>query len=110
MHNDIFYALADSTRRSILEMLAATNEMPASEIHSKFKTSPQAISQHLKILRETNLICMEKRAQQRIYRINIDTLSQFEEWSKKVTQLWTNRLDAMEAVLKAEMAKGQKTD
>lgn len=110
MPNDIFSALADPTRRSILEMLAGNDELPASEIHDKFRVSPQAISQHLKILREANLVHVEKRAQQRIYRINTETMVQFEEWSKSMRQLWSRRLDAMEAVLKAEMAKNQKTD
>lgn len=96
--------LADPTRRSILEILAATGELSASEIHNKFKSSPQAISQHLKILRETNLVYMEKRAQQRIYRINTETLTRFDEWTKNMRQLWSHRLDAMEAVLKVEMA------
>ncbi len=110
MPNDIFSALADPTRRSIIEMLAEHDELPASEIHDKFQVSPQAISQHLKILREANLVHVEKRAQQRIYRINTDTMVHFEEWSKSMRQRWSRRLDAMEAVLKAEMAKNQKTD
>ncbi|WP_420832528.1 metalloregulator ArsR/SmtB family transcription factor [Paenibacillus periandrae] len=49
---DIFSALADPTRRRILEMLADHDGFPASEIHNQFQVSPQVISQHLKILRE----------------------------------------------------------
>ncbi len=108
MPNDIFSALADPTRRSIIEMLAEHDGLPASEIHDKFKISPQAISQHLKILRETNLVHMEKRAQQRIYRINTEAMAQFEEWIKSMRQRWSRRLDAMEAVLKGEMEKMKK--
>ena len=105
---DIFSALADPTRRSILEMLAGNDEFPASEIHDKFQVSPQAISQHLKILREANLVHVEKRAQQRIYRINTDTMVELEQWSKSMRHRWSSRLDKMEAVLKAEMNKQAK--
>jgi DNA-binding transcriptional ArsR family regulator len=105
---DIFSALADPTRRSIIEMLAENDELPASEIHNNFKVSPQAISQHLKILREANLIRVEKRAQQRIYRINTDTMVELEEWSKSMRHRWSRRLDALDAVLKAEMKKAVK--
>lgn len=105
---DIFSALADGTRRSILEMLAGNVELSASEIHAKFQVSPQAISQHLKILREANLIHMEKRAQQRIYRINTDAMVELEEWSKSMRRRWSRRLDTLDAVLKAEMKKNAK--
>jgi DNA-binding transcriptional ArsR family regulator len=108
MPTDIFSALADPTRRSILEMLAGNDEFPASEIHDKFQVSPQAISQHLKILRESNLVHVEKRAQQRIYRINTDTMVELEEWSKSMRLRWSRRLDALDAVLKAEMKKNVK--
>jgi DNA-binding transcriptional ArsR family regulator len=108
MPSDIFSALADPTRRSILEMLAGNDELPASEIYNKFQVSPQAISQHLKILREANLVHVEKRAQQRIYRINTDAMVELEEWSTGMRHRWNRRLDAMEAVLKAEMKKNAK--
>jgi DNA-binding transcriptional ArsR family regulator len=109
MPTDIFSAIADPTRRSILELLAGNDEFPASEIHDKFQVSPQAISQHLKILREANLVLVEKRAQQRIYRINPDAMVQFEEWSKSMRNRWSRRLDRMDAVLKAEMKKNVNT-
>jgi DNA-binding transcriptional ArsR family regulator len=105
MPSDIFSALADPTRRKILEMLADHPEFPASEIHNWFQVSPQAISQHLKILREANLVHVEKRAQQRIYRINTETMAQLEEWSNQMKQRWSRRLDTLEAVLKEEMRK-----
>ncbi len=109
MPNDIFSALADPTRRRILEMLADHEEFSASQIHEQFQVSPQAISQHLKILLEANLIQVEKRAQQRIYRIDTDAMVQFEEWSKSMRHRWSRRLDTFEAVMKAEMAKAAET-
>jgi DNA-binding transcriptional ArsR family regulator len=109
MPNDIFSALADPTRRRILEMLADNDEFSASQIHEQFQVSPQAVSQHLKILLEANLIHVEKRAQQRIYRINTDAMVELEDWSKSMRHRWSRRLDTLEAVLKAEMAKSAKT-
>jgi DNA-binding transcriptional ArsR family regulator len=109
MPTDIFSALADPTRRRILEMLADHEEFAASEIHDQFQVSPQAISQHLKILREANLINVEKRAQQRIYRMNTDAMVELEEWSKSMRHRWSRRLDTLEAVLKTEMKKTAKT-
>jgi DNA-binding transcriptional ArsR family regulator len=109
MPNDIFSALADPTRRRILEMLADHEEFAASEIHDQFQVSPQAISQHLKILREANLINVEKRAQQRIYRMNTDAMVELEEWSKSMRHRWSRCLDTLEAVLKTEMKKTAKT-
>ncbi|MFD0711715.1 ArsR/SmtB family transcription factor [Paenibacillus sp. GCM10027626] len=109
MPNDIFSALADPTRRRILEMLADNEEFPASQIHDQFEVSPQAISQHLKILLEAKLILVEKRAQQRIYRINTATMVEFEDWSRNMRRRWSQRLDTFEAVMKSEIAKAAKT-
>ncbi|KOP68204.1 hypothetical protein AMS62_25350 [Bacillus sp. FJAT-18019] len=105
MPADIFSALADPTRRKILEMLADHDGYPASDIHNQFHISPQAISQHLKILREANLVHMEKKAQQRIYRINTGSVAELEDWLHSMKQRWSSRLDALDAVLKAEMEK-----
>ena len=83
---DKFTALADPTRRDIIEMLAIHGQLCASEISDKFQVSPSAISQHLKVLREANLVRMEKRAQQRIYRINRATMVELEAWARQLTQ------------------------
>ena len=103
MTADIFSALSDPTRRSIVEILSNSEYLNASEIYENFEISPQAISKHLKILRESNVVLMEKRAQQRLYRINADTLQQVEEWVQNVSHRWTKRLDALDTVLKLEM-------
>jgi len=99
---DVFYALADPTRRKILELLASQGELPASEIYANFNASPPAISQHLKVLREAGLVKMEKRAQQRIYQINPQAMLELEDWTKQLAQLWNQRLDALDELLKIE--------
>ncbi len=99
---DIFSALADPTRRKILEMLAQEGQLSAKEITEKFLISPPAISQHLKVLREARLVEVEKRAQQRIYRINPDAMLELEDWARQINDLWNQRFDALERVLAAE--------
>ncbi len=103
---DMFVALADPTRRSILELLANSGELSATAIYEQFPISPQAVSQHLKVLREANLVEMEKHAQKRLYRLNPQTLSQFEAWVQQMQQRWSERFDALDTVLESEKQKG----
>ncbi|MBE7557000.1 MAG: winged helix-turn-helix transcriptional regulator [Anaerolineales bacterium] len=102
---DKFSALADPTRRLILEMLARSGQLSATEISDQFQVSPSAISQHLKVLREANLVLMEKRAQQRIYQINRETVVELEAWAKQLAQQWDERFEALDEVLEAEKKK-----
>lgn len=99
---DMFVALADPTRRNILELLASSGELTATAIYERFPVSPQAVSQHLKVLREARLVDMEKRAQRHLYRLNPHTLSEFETWVQNMQQRWSERFDALDVVLKNE--------
>ena len=101
----MFVALADPTRRAILEILASNGELSATAIYKHFSVSPQAISQHLKVLREANLVVMEKRAQKHLYRLNQETLSQFETWVQRTRQRWEERFSALDTVLEREKQK-----
>lgn len=98
-------ALADPTRRNILELLAINGELAATAIYERFPVSPQAISQHLKVLREANLVEMEKRAQKHVYRLNPQTLSQFEAWIQQTRQMYEDRFSTLDAVLESEKQK-----
>ncbi len=102
---DMFVALADPTRRNILELLASRGELSATAIYERFPVSPQAVSQHLKVLREAHLVEMEKRAQKRVYRLNPQTLSQFEAWVQHTKQMWEERFAALDTVLEREKKK-----
>lgn len=102
---DIFSALADHTRRNIIEMLAANGQLSASQIFDKFPVSHPAISQHLKVLRDTELVKMEKRAQQHIYEINPEKVQEIAGWVKKMMLLWNERFDALDKILAAEKKK-----
>ena len=107
-HMDMFVALSDPTRRAILELLAGCGELTATVIYGHFPVSPQAISQHLKVLREAKLVVMEKHAQQHLYRLNPQTLSQFETWVQQTRQRWEERFSALDEVLAdAQQKQGQ---
>lgn len=95
---DVFYALAEPNRRNIIETLASQGELSASAIADKFKITSAAISQHLKVLREANLVRVEKRAQQRIYSLNPDTVRQLEQWA----QMMSESYDKLDELLKAD--------
>ena len=106
---DKFYALSDPTRHKIIEMLAHQGPLKATEICEAFQISPQGISQHLKVLREAELVRVEKRAQQRIYHINADALLEVENWARQMTQMWDERFTALDRMLQEaqEKLKGQ---
>ena len=106
---DKFHALAEPTRRKIIEMLAREGGLSATEICEKFQVSPSAISQHLKVLREASLVQMEKRAQQRIYRINPDAMLELQDWVRQLTMLWNQRFDALDRVLEEEKRKSSQS-
>ena len=105
---DMFSALGEPNRRTIVELIARRGELTASEISDKFSISPQAISQHLKILREAKILKMEKQAQSRIYSINPSAMRSLEEWVKKMTQIWDTRFAALDKVLENEKKKIKK--
>src|SRR6266700_7869621 len=105
MFMDLFVALSDPTRRAILQILATHGELSATDIYEQFSVSPQAISQHLKVLREAHLVVMEKHAQKHLYRLNPQTLSQFEAWVQHMRQRWEERFEALDKVLEAEKQK-----
>lgn len=102
---DIFYALAEPTRRNIIEELAIHGQLTATEICEKFSVTASAISQHLKVLLQTNLVKMEKKAQKRIYTVNIETMLELEKWAKKMSAVWEKRFDALEKLIEEEKKK-----
>ncbi len=105
---DMFSALAEPTRRNIVELLAKNGQLSATDIYDKFSVSHPAISQHLKVLREANLVQMEKRAQQHLYQINPEKIDELEEWTKKLKKHWDARFDRLDKVLAAEKRKLKK--
>ena len=104
---DVFAALSDPTRRKIIELLADGGQLPAAEIAAHFPVSAPAISQHLKVLQEAGLVLVERRAQQRIYRLNPQAMVELEDWARRLRNLWNERFDALEILLEQELRKEQ---
>lgn len=90
-----FSALADGTRRRIVEILAQ-GERPAGDISSQFEISPQAVSQHLKILKEARIVRVRADATRRLYAIDEAGLAEIDDWLEGVRQFWAGRLDTFE--------------
>ena len=96
---DAFTALADPTRRRIVESLL-DGERPMGEIAARFDVSAPAISQHLKVLREARIVRVRRDAQRRLYAIDGAGLAEVDAWIARTRSFWTARLDALERVLR----------
>lgn len=81
--------------------------MTATDIYRGFRSSPPAISQHLKVLREAKLVRVEKRAQQRIYYLNLEPMRELEKWIKQFAARMEERFTALDELLEMEKAKLQ---
>jgi DNA-binding transcriptional ArsR family regulator len=99
---DLFAALAEPTRRKIVELLAERGQMAASDIYQQFDATPPAISQHLKVLREAKLVKVKKQAQKRLYEVDPDGVREFELWAKRTMQRWNNQFDRLDQILQEE--------
>ena len=96
---DKFTALADPTRRKIIEMLCV-EELSSGDIAREFNSSAPAISQHLKILKTAEIVVVRVDAQRRLYSLSENGLDEVDEWVKRVSQFWNQRLDILEQELK----------
>jgi DNA-binding transcriptional ArsR family regulator len=93
-----FAALADPTRRRIVEMLAA-RELAAGEIARRFDMTPPAVSQHLKLLRDAGLVHVRRDAQRRIYALDPRGLAELDAWIGRYRRFWHDHLDTLEREL-----------
>jgi DNA-binding transcriptional ArsR family regulator len=93
-------ALADPTRRRIVEMLAQ-GQLSAGAIARRFAMSAPAVSQHLQTLKRAHLVRARVDAQRRIYELDPAGFSEVEGWLAGIRQFWAGRLDALEDKLRA---------
>jgi DNA-binding transcriptional ArsR family regulator len=87
-------ALADPTRRTIVELLAE-QELSAGQLAARFETSRPAISRHLRVLREQGLVQARAEGRRRLYSLDPEPLAELDEWLSRYRKFWTNRLDAL---------------
>lgn len=96
-----FAALADPTRRRIVELLAKS-ERSAGDLGRRFAITQPAVSQHLRALRDAGLVKVRQDAQRRMYSIDGRGLAQIDAWLSRYRAFWTTRLDALERALQNE--------
>jgi DNA-binding transcriptional ArsR family regulator len=95
---DRFTALADPHRRKMLELLGK-RPLAAGALAGEFAMSAPAVSQHLKVLREAELVRVAVDGQRRIYSLDPEGLAEVDAWLGRVRGFWKDRLDRLEAAL-----------
>lgn len=101
MAMDCLEAIADSTRRRIVEMLAR-RDRTVGEIVEEFDMTAPAISQHLKVLRDAGLVVSRVEGQSRIQSLNPQGLQEIQKWLISTMNFWNQRLDALEHALRSD--------
>ena len=101
---EVFEALADSTRRRMLELLAV-RERTAGELGAEFAVTQPAVSRHLRVLRDAGLVNYRRDAQRRVYRLEPGPLESLDRWLEQYRAYWTDRLDALERHLQRRTKK-----
>lgn len=98
MRRDIFQAIADPTRRAIITLIAV-NAMTPNAIAEHFDSSRQAISKHLHILTECQLVKQEHRGREIFYLLQIDKMKEIDSWLNQFRKIWETRFEQLDAVL-----------
>ena len=96
---DVVTALADPTRRRILELLVE-GETSAGRLAGHFPVSRPAVSLHLRVLREAGLVQVRVEGQQRLYAVDATPLAELDAWLEPYRRLWSQRLDALDTEIR----------
>lgn len=91
---DIFHAIADPNRRRLLDLLLA-EERSVQQLMPHFDVTVGAISQHLKVLRESGLVVRRKQGRYRFYRARPEALKDVHDWTERYRAFWESRLDRL---------------
>lgn len=106
--HDVFQAIADPTRRKVLQLLAE-GDLPISEITSHFSMSRTAIAKHLHILSEAELVSGRKVGREKRFRLHPEPLAELKQWLSFYDQLWDNKLSILKHVMENPRENGFKT-
>ncbi|WP_343672924.1 metalloregulator ArsR/SmtB family transcription factor [Chitinophaga sp.] len=98
MRRDIFQAIADPTRRAILGLLAL-QAMTPNGIAEHFQTTRQAVSKHLRILTECEVVKQEYQGREIYYHLEIQRMKEIDKWLEQFRKLWEIRFDQLDKVL-----------
>jgi len=107
MPQDVFHAIADPTRREIIDLLARRS-LPVNDVAERFDISRPAVSKHIKILNECGLVVIQKKGRKRYCRADTRKLQEVMEWAQRYRKFWNERLDALEAMLAEEYEQQKK--
>jgi DNA-binding transcriptional ArsR family regulator len=95
---DIFQAIADPTRRAII-ILIALQAMTPNAIAEHFDTTRQAVSKHLRILTECELVSQKQQGREIYYQLEIDRMKEVDEWLNQFRKIWEARFNQLDEVL-----------
>lgn len=98
MKRDVFQAIADPTRRAILVLISSTALTP-NAIAEQFQTTRQAVSKHIKILNECDLLEEKKLGREIYYQLKIDKMKEIDHWLEQFKKIWEQRFDQLDQVL-----------
>ncbi|HEV7620926.1 MAG TPA: metalloregulator ArsR/SmtB family transcription factor [Flavisolibacter sp.] len=98
MRRDVFHAIADPTRREIINIIS-NQTINLNAIAENFDISRPAISKHIKILTECGLIIIKQQGRERYCEANLKSLKQVSQWTDQYRSFWTKKLDALENFL-----------
>ena len=99
MRRDVFQAIADPTRRAIISLIAL-QAMTPNAVAEHFKSSRQAVSKHIQILAECELIKQEQSGREIYYQLNIKKLKEVDNWLQPFRALWETRFSQLDNLLK----------
>jgi DNA-binding transcriptional ArsR family regulator len=104
LRRDVFQAIADPTRRSIL-MLLASQSMTAGAIASNFNTARPTVSKHLQILSECELLKPEQNGREIIYHLNPEKMKEIADFIEPFRKMWDDRFNTLENIMKNNTTK-----
>jgi DNA-binding transcriptional ArsR family regulator len=102
---DVYFAIADATRRALLRRLANEGERTVSQLLKPFPISQPAISKHLRILRQAKLVRSRKAGRERLYAIEAGKLKEVHDWVSHFEKYWEVKLDALGSYLDKQQRK-----
>jgi len=98
MRRDIFQAIADPTRRAIIGLIAV-QAMTPNAIAEHFNTSRQAVSKHLRILSECELLLQEQKGREIYYQLELNKMKEIDQWLAQFKAIWENRFNELDSIL-----------
>ena len=104
LRRDVFQAIADPTRRTIL-LLVASQAMTAGSIASNFETARPTISKHLQILTECELLEQKQNGREIYYNTNVEKMKEIAEFIEPFRKMWDERFNKLETIMKQYKSK-----